>query len=91
MKHLESGFKRAVNWIEYQSKLTEQPQKRYLDYLIGPSFQGINKLFVLLCENKNDREVHTDFYLSERAIKDCYDRRKKLQLVKEVITQMAVY
>ena len=63
MKQLESGFKRSVNWNKHQSKLTQQAQTRYLDYLIGPSFQGVNKLFVFLFENKNDREVHTGYYL----------------------------
>ena len=63
MKQLESGFKRSVNWNKHQSKLTQQAQTRYLDYLIDPSFQGVNKLFVFLFENKNDREVHTGYYL----------------------------
>ena len=50
----ESGFKRTINQNKYQSKLTEQAQNRYLDYLIDPSFQGVNRRFVLLFENKTD-------------------------------------
>ena len=34
------SFKRIINWNKYQSKLTEQAQSRYLDYLIDPTFQG---------------------------------------------------
>ena len=44
---------------------------QYLDYLIGPSFQGVNRLFVLLFENITDRVVHTEYYLPKIKIKDC--------------------
>ena len=79
LKQLESGFKRKINWNKNQSKLTEQAQNRYLDYLVDPSFQGVNRLFVLSFENKTDREVHTGSYLlkkeirnfSEKPIKKC--------------------
>ena len=40
----------------------------YLDYLIYPSFQGVNRLFVLF-ENNTDRTVHTK-YLATVEIKD---------------------
>ena len=46
-KHLESGFKITINWKKYLAKTTNQSQNRYLDYLIDPSFQGVNRLFVL--------------------------------------------
>ena len=36
---------------------------QYLDFLIDPIFQGVNKLFVLSFENKEDRTVHTKCYL----------------------------
>ena len=39
LKQLESGFRRIINWNKYQSKVTEQAQNRYLDYLIDPDFQ----------------------------------------------------
>ena len=57
LKQLESGFKRTNNCYKYQYKLTEQAQNRYLDYLIDPIFQGVNRLFVLSFVNKTDREV----------------------------------
>ena len=52
LKQLESGFKITIDWNKYQSQITEQPQNRYLDFLIGPSFQGVNRLFVLSFENR---------------------------------------
>ena len=34
LKHLESGFKRTINWNKYQSKITKQAQNRYFKFLI---------------------------------------------------------
>ena len=47
LQQSECGFKRTSNWD--QSKVTLQKQNRYLHFLIDPSFQGVNRLFVLLC------------------------------------------
>ena len=40
----------------YQSKVTIQVPKPYLDYLIDPNFQGVNRLFVLSFENDTDEQ-----------------------------------
>ena len=64
MKQLESDFQqRAINLNKFQTKLTEKVQNRYLDYLIDPFFQRLNRYFVLLFENKDDREVQTGYFL----------------------------
>ena len=34
----------------------------YLGFLIVSIFCGVNKLFVLLFENKDDGEVHTNYF-----------------------------
>ena len=47
-------------------------QNRCLDYLISPSFQGENRLFVLSFENENDRTSPSTYYLLKAEIKD-YD------------------
>ena len=70
LKQLESSFKRIINWNKYKSKLTEQTQNRYLDYLIDPSFQGVIRLFVLSSENRADREVQTWYFFPNVEIKD---------------------
>ena len=47
LKQLKSGFKRAINWNKYQSKtITQNAPNQYLDYLVDPPFQGLNRLFV---------------------------------------------
>ena len=70
LKQLESGFKRTINWNKYLAKTTSQAQNGYLDFLIYPSFQGVNRLFVLSFEDYDDRESHEQYYLPNVEIKD---------------------
>ena len=44
VKPLESGFRRTINWNKCQPELKTLPQNIYLNYLIDPSFQGVNRL-----------------------------------------------
>ena len=67
---LKSGLKRTINWNKCQSKLTILAPNTYLDYLPGPSFQGINRPFVLSFEKPTDKTVHTKFDYSTVEIKD---------------------
>ena len=70
LKQLKTGFKRTINWTQYQSKVKEQAQNRYLDYIIDPIFQGVNRIFVLLFENKGDRNVQAGYFLAKVELKD---------------------
>ena len=45
-------------------------QNRYSDFLIDPSFQGVNKLFALSFNNDDSRESHKKYYLSTVEITD---------------------
>ena len=45
-------------------------QNQYLDFLIDPSFQGVNRLFGLSFENEEDRKAQTGYYLPKVDIKD---------------------
>ena len=48
-----------------------QEENRYLDFLINLSFQGINRLFVLLFENNGGRRgSYRRYYLPLVEIKD---------------------
>ena len=67
---LKSGFKRTINWNKHQPKVSTERQNQYLDLLIETSFQGVNRLFVLLFENEEDRKVHTGYYLPKAEIKE---------------------
>ena len=63
LEQLKSGFKRAINWNNYAAKVTVQQQNRYLDLLINPSFQGVNRLLVLSFENTDSRTSYTRYFL----------------------------
>ena len=49
-QQLKSGFKRVINWNKYLSKPELLAQNPNLNHLVEPSFQGINRLFVLAFE-----------------------------------------
>ena len=69
-KFLKSGFKRVLNWNKYLSKpelLTRNPN---LNHLIEPSFQGVNRLFVLAFKNDAQRTNARRYYLPTVEIKD---------------------
>ena len=67
---LESGFKRTINWKKYESGVRTFAKNRYLNYLINPSFQGVNRFFVLSFENENDRTSLSNYYLPKVEITD---------------------
>ena len=70
LQQLKSGFKRVINWNKYLSKPELLTQNPNLNHLVEPSFQGINRLFVLAFEGDVQRIVHTGYYLPNVEIKD---------------------
>ena len=62
-EQLKSCFKRTINWNKYESEVSIEAPNPYLNYLINPSFQEVNRLFVLSYENIEDRTGHTKYYL----------------------------
>ena len=70
LNQLKPSFKRSINWNKYQTKVLTEGQNQYLDFLIEPSFQGVNRRFVLSFENEDDRKVHTRYYLPKVELKD---------------------
>ena len=49
--------------------MSMQERNRYLDFLIDPSFQGVNRLFVLLFENNTVRKSYKHYYFPAVEIK----------------------
>ena len=70
LQQLKSGFKRVINWNKYLSKPELLAQNPNLNHLVEPSFQGVNRLFVLAFENDNDRTSVDEYYLPTVEIKD---------------------
>ena len=69
-QQLKSGFKRTSNWNKYQSGPKTYAQNRYLNQLVDPNFQGVNRLFVLSFENEEDRRSHSNYSLPKVELKD---------------------
>ena len=70
LQQLKSGFKRVINWNKYLSKPESLAQNSSLNHLIEPSFQGVNRLFVLAFENDTQRTSAKDYYLPNVEKKD---------------------
>ena len=47
-----------------------QARNPYLDFLIDPGFQGVNRLFALLFQNKDNKTAHAKYYLRTVEIND---------------------
>ena len=63
LQQLKSGFKRTINWNKYQSDPTIFIQNQYLNHLVDPSFERVNRCFVLSLENENGGTSHSEYYL----------------------------
>ena len=68
LQQLKSGFKRVIKWNKYLSKPELLAQNTNLNHLVEPSFQGVNRLFVLALENDDQRAKR--YYLPNVGIKD---------------------
>ena len=69
-QQLKSGFKRVINWNKYLSKPELLAQNPNLNHLVEPSFQGVNRLFVLAFENDDYRTSDDRYYLPTVERKD---------------------
>ena len=70
LPQLKSGFKRTTSWNKYLSKPELLAQSPNLNHLVEPSFQGINRDFVLAFERYAQRTSNKRYYLPNVEIKD---------------------
>ena len=73
LPQLKSGFRRKISWNKYLAKPELLAQNANLNYLIEPSFQGVNRLFLLVFEHNNDNDWRTSnkrYYIQNVEIKD---------------------
>ena len=70
LQQLKSGLKRVINWNKYLSKPELLRKNPNLNHLVQPSFQGVNRLFVLALENDAQRTTAKGYYLPNVEIKD---------------------
>ena len=70
LQQLKQGFKRVINWNKHLSKPELLVQNPNLNHLVEPSFQGVNRLFVLAFEDDAQRTTYDANYLPNVEIKD---------------------
>ena len=70
LQQLKSGFKRVISWNKYLSKPELLAQNPNLNHLAEPSFQEVNRFFVLVFENDTQRTSHSGCYLPNVKLKD---------------------
>ena len=86
-----------MSWNKYDFRRKIQDRDPHSDYLFEPSFQGINRLFILPFENNPHRASHKSCFLPIAEIKDynvMTDGRNffdQLLMVKEMIKQLVTY
>ena len=70
LEQLQSVFKRVINWNKYLSKPELLAQNPNLNHFVEPSFQVVNRLFVLAFENDAQRTSSRGYYLPNVKIKN---------------------
>ena len=77
LQQLKSGFKRLINWNKDLSKPELLAQNPNLNHVVEPSFEGVNRLFILAFENDTQRT----FKILSSKCRDkrlqCYDGKKR--------------
>ena len=68
LEQLKSGFNRTIKWNKYRWEITNQTKTNNLNYLINPTFNKVNRLFVLSFEE--DRTSFSKYYTPKVEIKD---------------------
>ena len=67
-----------MNWNKYQAKVSTKRQNQNLDFLIDPSFQGVNRVFALPFEDETRRTSYKQCPPTKEIKKLCYDWWTKL-------------
>ena len=70
LQQLKSRFNRTVNRNKYQSKVSKETQKPYLNFQVDLKFQGVNRLFVFLFENNELQTSGTRYFVLTVEVKD---------------------
>ena len=63
LQQLKSGLKRVINWNKYLPKPEVLRRNPNLNHLVESSFQGVNRLFVLVFEYDTQRTSAKGYYL----------------------------
>ena len=67
---LKTGISIDLTWNKYRSQMINQTATNNLNFLIDPTFNNINRLFVLAFPNEEDRRSFSKYYTPTVEIKD---------------------
>ena len=70
LKQLKSGLEKTINWNKYQSNVSIERTNQFLNYLIDPCFQGVNRLFILSFDDNGYQTRYKWYFLPTVEIKD---------------------
>ena len=70
LQQLKTVFKRTIKWNKYRSEMSNQTNTNNFNYLIDPTVNKVNRLFVLSFENENDRTSFSKYDTPSVEIKD---------------------
>ena len=70
LPQLKNSFKGIISWNKYLAKPELLAHNASLNSLIEPSFQGVNRLFVLAFEDDAQRTSSKRYYIPNVEIKD---------------------
>ena len=69
-KHLKTGISMGFTWNKYRSQVINQTATNNLNFLVDPTFNNVNRLFVLAFPNEEDRGSFSKYYTPTVEIKD---------------------
>ena len=69
-KDLKTGISIDFTWIKYRSQMINQTATNNLNFLIDPTFNHVNRLFVLAFPNEEDRRYFSKYYTPTVEIKE---------------------
>ena len=70
LEDLKNGFDIDFEWAKYRTQIINQPATNNLNFLIDPTFNNVNRLFILAFPNEEDRSSFSKYYLPNVEIKD---------------------
>ena len=69
-KELTTGITIDFKWSKYRSQMINETATNNLNFLIDPTFNNVNRLFVLAFPNEEDRRSFSNYYTPTVEIKD---------------------
>ena len=69
-KELKAGISIDLTWSKYKSQMINQTAANNLNFLIDPTFNNVNRLFVIAFPNEEDRRSFSKYYTPTVEIKD---------------------